>query len=174
MLNQRLQEALNEQLNAELYSAYLYLSMSAYFESISLKGCANWMRCQAQEELFHAMKFHDHINERGGRALMRPIEGPPTEWDSPLGVFEHTYEHEQKVSALINALVDLALAESDHAANAFLQWFVTEQVEEEASADQVVQKLKLVGDTNGLLMLDREMAQRAFAMPAAADGGGAE
>ena len=174
VLNENLEDALNYQLNAELYSAYLYLSMSAHFESGGLRGFAGWMRAQAQEELAHAMKFYDHINERGGRARMAPIEGPPTEWDSPLAVFEATLEHERKVTGLIGELVNLAVAESDHAANAFLQWFVTEQVEEESSADDVVRKLKLVGDSNGLFMLDREMGRRVFVAPPASGAGGVE
>ena len=167
MLSEKMQEALNGQLNAELYSSYLYLSMSSYCESIGLKGFGNWMRCQAQEELVHAMKFDGYIIDRGGKALMRPIEGPPTEWGSPLAVFEHTYNHEQKVTGLINKLVDLAISESDHATNGFLQWFVTEQVEEEASADEVLQKLKLAaGSAQALLMIDQELATRVFTMPA--------
>jgi ferritin len=168
MISEKIQDAFNGQINAETYSAYLYLSMSAYFESISLPGFANWMRVQAQEEMTHAMKFYHHIVERGGRVAMRPIEGPPTEWESPLAVFEDTYRHEQKVTALINGLVDLAIEERDHAANNFLQWFVAEQVEEEASADEVLQRLKLIGDGGGgLLMLDRELGQRVFTMPVA-------
>ena len=155
-------------MNAELYSSYLYLSMSAYFQSISLPGFANWMRIQAEEELVHAMKFYDFINEHGGRVMLQPVEGPPTEWSLPLDVFENTYKHEQKVTGLINDLVNLAVQEGDHATNIFLQWFVTEQVEEEASADEVVQKLKLMGDAKGgLFMLDREMGQRVFTPPAA-------
>jgi ferritin len=168
MLDEKMQTALNKQMTAELYSSYLYLSMSAYFQSISLPGFANWMRIQAQEELVHAMKFYDFINERGGRVILQPVEGPPTEWSSPLDVFENTYKHEQKVTGLINDLVNLAVKEGDHATNIFLQWFVTEQVEEEASADEVVQKLKLMGDAKGgLFMLDREMGQRVFTPPAA-------
>ncbi len=168
MLDEKIQTTLNKQLNAELYSSYLYLSMSGYFLSISLPGFANWMRVQAQEELVHAMKFYDFINERGGRVMLQPVEGPPTEWSSPLDVFENTYKHEQKVTGLINDLVNLAVKEGDHATNIFLQWFVTEQVEEEASADEVVQKLKLMGDAKGgLFMLDREMAARVFTPPAA-------
>ena len=170
MLNEKIQAALNKQLNAELYSSYLYLSMSGYFQSINLLGFANWMRVQAQEELVHAMKFYDFINDRGGRVALQPVEGPPTEWSSPLDAFENAYRHEQKVTGLINDLVNLAVKERDHATNIFLQWFVTEQVEEEASADEVVQKLKLMGDDGGgLFMLDREMAQRVFTPPAAAD-----
>lgn len=168
MLSEKLQEALTGELNAELYSSYLYLSMSAHCESISLRGFANWMRCQAQEELVHAMKFFTYINDRGGKAVMRPIEGPPTEWASPLAVFGDTLEHEQKVTGLINKLVDLAIGESDHATNNFLQWFVAEQVEEEASANEVLQKLKLAGDsTASVLMIDSELAARVFTMPVA-------
>jgi len=172
MIDKRIQDALNGQLNAELYSAYLYVSMSAYFESVNLRGFANWMRVQAQEEVVHAYKFYSHLNERAGRVILRPIEGPPTEWDSPLAVFEGAYQHEQKVTGLINDLVNLAVSEKDHATNNFLQWFVTEQVEEEASASDVVAKLKLIGDAKAeLFMLDRELGQRVFTPPATAEGG---
>jgi ferritin len=168
MLDKKMETAINNQLNAELYSSYLYLSMSAYFQSINLPGFANWMRVQAQEELVHAMKFYDFINERGGRVTLQQIEGPPTEWSSPIDVFENTYKHEQKVTGLINDLVNLAVEARDHATNIFLQWFVTEQIEEEASADEVVQRLKLVGDAKGgLFMLDREVGQRVFTPPTA-------
>lgn len=166
MIKEKIQDALNKQINAELYSSYLYLSMSAYFESINLKGFANWMRVQTQEELVHAMKFYDYLIERGGKVLLSSIESPPTEWPSPLAIFENAYQHEQKVTGLINKLVDLAIAEKDHATNNFLQWFVSEQVEEEASADEVVQKIKLMGDARGgIFMLDRELAQRVFTPP---------
>ncbi len=166
MVNKKIQAALNQQLNAELYSSYLYLSMSGYFKSLNLPGFANWMRVQTQEELVHAMKFYDFINERGGRVMLQGVEAPPTEWSSPLDVFENAYKHEQKVTGLINDLVNVAVGERDHATNIFLQWFVTEQVEEEASADEVVQKLKLVGkDSGGLFMLDGEMGQRVFTPP---------
>lgn len=166
MIKEKIQDALNKQINAELYSSYLYLSMSAYFESINLKGCANWMRVQTQEELVHAMKFYDYLIERGGKVVLSSIESPPTEWPSPLAIFENAYQHEQKVTGLINDLVDLAIAEKDHATNIILQWFVSEQVEEEASADEVVQKIKLMGDARGgIFMLDRELAQRVFTPP---------
>ncbi len=169
MLKEKIEKALTKHLNAEIYSSYLYLSMAAYFESINLKGFANWMRVQTQEELVHAMKFYDFIIERGGKVVLTSIEGPRTEWSSPLAVFEHAYEHEQKVTGLINNLVDLSIAEQDHATNNFLQWFVAEQVEEEASADEVVQKIKLMGDASGgLFMLDSELGQRVFTPPAAA------
>ncbi len=172
MLSQKVQDSLNSQLNAELYSSYLYLSMSAYFHSINLGGFANWMRVQAQEELVHVAKFYDFVNERDGRVILRPVEGPPSEWASPLAVFEDAYRHEQKVTGLINDLVDLSIEERDHATNNFLQWFVAEQVEEEASANDIVQQLKLLGDDrNGLFMLDRELAQRVFTPPPPGPGG---
>ena len=170
MIKKKVQDALNKQVNAELYSAYMYLSMEAYFQSINLSGFANWMRCQTQEEVFHAMKIYDFINERGGKVTLKPIEGPPTEWKSPLDVFNATYKHEQLVTDLINKLVDLSIKESDHATNTFLQWFVTEQVEEEAAADEIIQKLKLIGkDGSGLFMIDQELAQRIFTPPAATE-----
>ena len=169
MLNKEMERALNAQVNAEMYSAYLYLSMSAYFQSKSLGGFASWMRVQAQEEMVHAMKLYDFINERGGRVILEPIEAPPTEWDSPLATSEAVYEHEQKVTGLINELVELALEKHDHATNIFLQWFVSEQVEEEDSANDVVEKIKLMGDARGgLFMLDRELGQRVFTPPAEA------
>jgi ferritin len=168
MISHQIQDAFNDQLNAELYSAYLYLSMSAYFESMNLKGFANWMRTQAQEEMLHAMKFYSFVNDRGGRVVLSAIESPPVKWDSPLGAFEDAHRHEQKVTGLINNLVDLAMQEKDHSAGAFLQWFVTEQVEEEASADAVVQKLKLAGGQGAaLFMIDAELATRVFTMPTA-------
>jgi len=167
MLNPKIEDALNRQINAELFSSYLYLSMSAYFESKSLGGMANWMRIQAQEELLHAMKFYDFINERGGRVVLTEIEAPKTSWDSPLQVFEDTYEHECKVTGLINDLVGLAMAENDHAAVTFLQWFVTEQVEEESNAQTILDKLKLVGDNGvAVFMIDGELGQRTLPAPA--------
>ncbi|AXV38494.1 MAG: ferritin [Methanobacterium sp. BRmetb2] len=168
MLEEKIQNALNSQLNAELYSAYLYMAMNAYFESIDLGGFANWMRIQAQEEVSHGMKFHDYIIQRGGRVILDEIEKPQTEWESPLEVFEHVYAHEQKVTGLINDLVNLAIEEKDHATNNFLQWFVAEQVEEEESSSGVLQKIKLaVGDSGSLFMLDNELGQRVFNPPAA-------
>jgi ferritin len=167
MINKKMEEALNGQLNAELYSAYLYLSMQAYFESVNLPGFATWMRIQTQEELMHSMKIYDFITERGGRVILKSVEQPPTEWDSPLAVFEAAYKHEQKVTGLINELVNLAVNEKDHATNNFLQWFVTEQVEEESSADEVVQKLKMVENApGGMFLLDGELGQRVFTPPA--------
>ena len=170
MLTERMEKALNEQINAEMYSSYLYLAMAAYFEDKSLPGCAAWMKAQAQEELFHSMKFFDYVNERGGRVELQAIETPPREWGSVLEVFEASLAHEQKVTSLINGLVDLALEVKDHATNNFLQWFVDEQVEEEDSVGAVVDKLKLMGEaTGGLFMIDRELGQRTFTMPSATE-----
>ena len=167
-MNAKIEAAFNEQINKETFSAYLYLSMVADFESKNLRGAANWMRIQAEEELLHAMKFFDFINERSGRVLLGPIEAPKTEWDSPLAAFEAALEHEKMISASINSLVDLALSEKDHAANSFLQWFVTEQVEEESNAQAIVDKLKMVGDHGvAIFMVDGELGQRVFAPPAA-------
>jgi ferritin len=171
MISKKMQDALNEQINAELYSAYLYLSMVAYFKSINLPGFATWMRVQTQEEIVHAMKIYDYVNERGGRVILKSIGEPQTEWKSPLAAFEAAYGHEQKVTGLINGLVNLAIEEKDHAANMFLQWFVNEQVEEESNADAIVQKLKLMSDApGGMYMLDNEMGQRVFTPPAAVGG----
>ena len=161
MLPDRMEKALNGQVNAELYSSYLYLSMNAYFKSVNLDGFANWMYAQAQEELMHAMKLYDFINQRGGRSLLAAIEAPPDQWDSPLAVFEDTLKHEKKVTGLINGLVDIAMEERDHATQIFLQWFVTEQIEEEESVGNVLEQLKLLGDAKqGLFMMDRELAAR--------------
>jgi len=161
MIGKKMEVALNEQINAELYSSYLYLSMSAYLESLNLRGFAHWMRVQAREEEGHALKIYDHIIERGGRVTLGAVEAPPTEWDSPLAVFEQVASHEQKVTGLINELVDLATSENDHATRSFLQWFVDEQVEEEDAANQVLEKFKLVAAApGGLFMIDRELAER--------------
>ncbi len=161
MLSSKMQEALNEQVNAEMYSAYIYLSMGAWFEEQNLSGFANWMKVQAQEEMAHAMKIYGFIFERGGKVAFKAIDAPPAEWDSPTAVFQHVLEHEQKVTGLINNLVDLAEQENDRATCSFLQWFVDEQVEEEASADQVVKQLEMVGDSPGpMFMLNNLLGQR--------------
>jgi ferritin len=166
MLSQKMESALNAQINAEYYSSYLYLSMAAHCRAINLEGFAQWLRIQADEEMIHAMKIYDFVLERGGRVVLTAVEAPPSEWKSPLAVFEATLEHEQHVTSRINKLVDLAIADSDHATNAFLQWFVNEQVEEEANADAVARKLKLMADApGGLFMLDQQLGQRP---PAAA------
>jgi len=168
MMNKKMEEAINRQINAEVYSAYLYFSMEAYFESTGLKGFANWMRVQSLEELFHASKFYDYVNARGGRVTLTAIEGPPVEWKSPLEVFEEAYKHEIKVTGLINNLTTLAQEEKDHASHSMLGWFVNEQVEEEANASQIAMELKLIGDDKkALLMIDRELAARVYTPPAA-------
>ncbi len=161
MLSKKMEKALNEQINAELYSAYIYLSMAAWFESQNLQGFATWMKVQNREETGHAMKFFSFINERRGRVTLTAIEEPAKEWESPLAVFEAALEHEKYITGHIGDLVNHAIAEKDHATNAFLQWFVNEQVEEEAAADSIVQKLKLAEKSTGaLLMLDHELGKR--------------
>ncbi|MCP4709777.1 MAG: ferritin [Planctomycetes bacterium] len=168
MLTKKIEEALNNQINAELYSSYLYLSMSSFFESIDLPGFAGWMRVQADEENFHGMKMFDFVLERGGRMILQSIEAPHGEWKSAEDVFEATLAHEQKVTGLINDLVYLARDERDNATEIFLQWFVTEQVEEEDNVNKILGPLKLVKDSpQGLFMLDKELGQRVFTPPAA-------
>jgi len=161
MLTDRMQDALNGQLNAEMYSAYLYLSMAAYYESIEMPGFASWMRVQRLEELVHALKFFDYIVEAGGRVLLAPIDVPPAEWDGVLGPFEAAYAHEQKVTNLIDTLVGVARDEKDEQTFEFLQWYVKEQEEEEESASSVVDKIKAAaGSTDELEKLDGELAMR--------------
>lgn len=163
MLSKKMEEALNEQINAEFESAYLYLSMATWFEEKNLEGMANWMMIQFKEEQTHALKFYNYVVERGGRVLLKPIKGPQTEWKSVLEVFEETLKHEHLVTSLINNLVDLAIKEKDHATNNMLQWFVAEQVEEEANGERIINMMKLIGDNvQGLYMLDRELATRVF------------
>lgn len=167
MINEKMEKALNDQINAELYSGYMYLSMSAFFSTLSLDGFATWMKSQALEEQYHAMKMYDYLVERGGTVRLGAIERPPSEWKDPVDVFENVLAHEKKVTGLINDLVDLSHELRDHATNNFLQWFVAEQVEEEASADGVLQQLKLTGGKGGgLLMMDRELGARAPSWPA--------
>lgn len=161
-MQDKMEKALNEQINAELYSSYMYLSMAAYFDDVNLPGCAHWMRLQAEEENEHAMKFFDFIQERGGRVRLTAIDAPPAEWKSPVAAFQETLKHERHVTSLIHGLVDLAAELNDHPTSNFLQWFVDEQVEEEASADEVLQRLKMVGDHGpGLFMVDRELGGRS-------------
>ena len=167
MISEKMQDAFNKQVTAEFYSAHLYLSMAAYLESIDLPGFANWMRIQYQEEVSHAMKMFDYVVERDGRAIITGFEDPLVEWKSALDIFEGAYSHERKVTGLINNLMDIAISEKDHAANIFLQWFVNEQVEEEASAKGIIQQLKMLGDSKGgLFQMDRELGRRVFTPPA--------
>lgn len=161
MISEKMQKAFNEQLNAELYSSYLYLSMAAYFEAANLPGFANWMSMQSQEEYAHSMKFYSYINQVGGRVELDTIEKPDFEWKSALVVFEASLEHEKYITKRINDLVDLAIEGKDHAANNFLQWFVNEQVEEEATVGNIVDKFRLIGEEKGgLFILDRELGAR--------------
>ena len=167
MISKKMEDALNDQINAELYSAYLYLAMAAYFDSENLPGFASWMRVQTQEETAHAMKIFDFVSERGGRVVLKAIDEPGKEWKSTLAAFKAAYEHEQYITGRINDLMNLAIKEKDHATNAFLQWFVNEQVEEETSVDSVVQQLKMAEKAPGaLFMMDRELGQRTFTPPA--------
>lgn len=165
-MNNKVQEVLNKQINAELWSAYLYLSMSAYFESEGFAGFANWMRIQYQEESAHAMKMFNFVNERGGRVILEPINEVPTEWHSPMNAFEETYKHECLVTDLINNCVDVAIEEKDHASVNFLQWFVDEQVEEEANVSTILDELKIAGgEGHALFIINRELGARVFVDP---------
>lgn len=160
-MNKKVEALMNKQIVNEQYSAYLYLSMSAYFESINLKGLANWVRVQAKEEEVHALKFFDHIIDRGGRVLLGAIEAPPTEWKSPLAAFTAAYDHEVKVTGMINKIVKIAIAEEDYASDALLQWFTNEQIEEEKQTDEIVKQLVMIGDKSaGLLVLDHHLGKR--------------
>jgi len=161
MISKTMEAALSRQVNREFYSAFLYLGMSSYFESLSMKGFAKWMRIQAREEQVHAMKIFDHIIARGGKVALGDIEAPKGKWASPGKVFEETYAHEQKVTGMINGLVDLARKENDHATFEMLQWFVKEQVEEEEQASYILSQIKILGDIVGhLFWLDHQLGKR--------------
>lgn len=166
MIKKEVLDAMNEQINAETYSAYMYLSMAAYFEDMGLSGFANWMKIQYQEEAAHAMKFFNYVTERGGRVTLKAVAQVPVDFDGIVDVFEKTAAHEAHVTSLINNLVDVAITAKDHASQSFLKWFVDEQVEEEANVEKILQTLKLInGQGNGIFMLDREMSQRVFVDP---------
>ena len=163
MISKKMTTALNGQIVAELYSSYLYVSMSAWLQSEGYLGAAKWMGLQAREEVYHADKFYKYIIDRGGQVKLGAIEAPPFKWKTPLEVFEEAYAHEQKVTSLINNLMTLAKAENDHASEIFLQWFVTEQVEEEASTQEAAQKYKLAaGQGAALFMIDQELGARTL------------
>ena len=167
MMKAKMNEAINKQINEEAFSSYLYLSMSAWFERQNLKGFANWMKVQAQEEAVHAKIFFNHIVERGGEVKLMAIAAPKTEWTSPLEALKDTLEHEKHITPCIHGLMALALEEKDHAAAIALQWFVTEQVEEEANAEELLAKVEMIGESkNGIFMMDRELQARVFALPA--------
>jgi ferritin len=167
-ISKKLADAINDQINKELFSEYYYLSMAAYFEAENLPGFSNFFIMQAQEEHFHAMKFFHYLNERGARVLLKAIEQPKTEFNSALEVFKLAYEHEEFVTSRINALMDIAIEDNDHASKGFLQWYVDEQVEEEATMDDYINRLKRMGENSyGILMLDKELAGRIFTPPVA-------
>ena len=167
MISDKLCTAINKQINAEMFSSYLYLSMSAWFEDRSLAGFASWMRVQAEEETFHAMKMFDYVHERGGRVVLETIQQPESEWESPLGVIEAVLKHEELVTGLINDLVDVSMDVRDHAWTYFLQWYVEEQVEEESNVGTLLDRMKMIAnDSAGMFALDMEMAKRVFTPPA--------
>ncbi len=172
MLSQAMQAAINEQIKQEFYSAYLYLSMSSYCESSNLPGFAGWMRVQYQEEVLHALKLFDFVNDRGGRAILTAIDQPPSEFQSTLDIFQQALAHEQAVTGMINNLYALAVRENDYATQVLLQWFISEQVEEEKTASNIVEQLKMIGNNgSALLILDRELAARGGAKGAEASAG---
>lgn len=169
-MDKKVLKVLNEQVNHEFFAAYLYLSMSTYFEAENLKGFANWMRMQYEEEIIHALKIFDYIHDRGEHVVLMQIDTPKAKWKSPLEAFSDAYAHEQKVTALINNIIDVAEKAKDRATMSFMQWYIDEQVEEEAQTSELVDKLKLIKDNPyALLMIDKELAGRAApAQPAAA------
>ena len=166
MLSKAMAEALNRQIQKEVYSEYYYFAMAAYLTDINLDGFANFFLIQAKEEHDHVIKFFNYINERGGRVIVYGIEEPPNDFASPLDIFEKAYEHEQLVSKSIHEIMDLAIKENDHPSKVFLQWFVDEQVEEESTMDRIVNRIKLVGgEGHGILMIDNELAARTYIPP---------
>lgn len=161
MVPKKIQDALNQQINAELYSSYLYLAMSAHFESMNLSGFASWMKVQSDEETEHGMKFYHYVFERGGRVVLEAIAKPVADYKTPLDVMKKVQEHEKKVTALIEALYELALKEKDYATQVMLQWFIKEQVEEEKNASDIIELLKNIGDNPaGLAMVDQRLGFR--------------
>ncbi|NNG00852.1 MAG: ferritin [Desulfobacteraceae bacterium] len=163
MIGERLTEAMNEQIKHELESYYLYLSVAAYFHSKSLDGMAHWMKAQAHEEMIHAMKFFDHIIDRGGEVRLQDLKQHKTQWSSTLEAWKDAYQHEQFISDKINGLISIAREDRDYASEPLLAWFADEQIEEEATASKITDEIEMVGeDKSGLLFLDRELAQRPF------------
>lgn len=159
--------AINAQINEELASSYIYLSMAAYLSDQGMDGFQNWMKTQVQEEMFHAQKFINYLEERGGRVVFEAIPKPQTEWKDVIDVFEETLKHERHITSCINNLMDKAMELRDHASISFLQWFIDEQVEEEASAEDMLNKLKLTGGKgNALFFMNQEAGKRTFTPPA--------
>jgi len=166
MIKKEVLDALNEQINAESYSAYMYLSMAGYFENMGLPGFANWMKVQYQEEAAHALKFFNYVTDRGGKVVLKAVEQVPVDFDGVVDVYEKTLAHENNVTDLINNLMNVAVKASDHASQSFLKWFVDEQVEEESNVEKILATLKLInGQGNGIFMMDRELSQRVFVDP---------
>jgi ferritin len=166
MLSEKMTAALNEQVNREMYSAYLYMSMSAYCNAIGLKGFSSWFMVQYHEEMFHAMKIYEYVQRQGADIRLAALQAPPAEFGAPLDLFTRTLEHERYITKSINDLIDLAIAEKDHASKIFLEWYVTEQVEEEENDNDIIAQLKLIKDNpQGLMMLDRELAGRVTTVP---------
>jgi len=167
MLSKKMEEALNGQLNKEIYSAYLYLSMSAHSTHIGLAGFANWFMVQYNEEMEHAMKIYNYINDQGGKVKLKAIDEPPSTFKDAMDMFQKTLKQEQFITKSIHDLMDLAIKEKDHATQIFLQWFVTEQIEEEGNDNEIIAKLELAGkEGNGLFMIDKELAARVYTPPA--------
>ena len=163
MIGERINQAMNDQIRNELESYYIYLSMAAYFHSKSLDGMGHWMRCQAHEEMIHAMKFFEHLIDRDGKVVLQDLKQLKTEWSSPLEAFQDAYEHEKFITGKINDLTTIAREEKDYASEPMLAWFSDEQIEEEASTGKIADEMEMIGDDkSGLLMLDRELAQRAY------------
>ena len=162
MLSKAIQDAINNQINKELYSSYLYLAMSTYYAESNFSGFASWMKVQSTEEYGHAMKFYSYVIERNGHVELETIEKPGAKFKSPADVFKQVLEHEQKVTAMINKLYELAIKEKDYPTQIMLEWFITEQLEEEKSAGDILEQLKMVGDSPvSLIMMDRQLAARA-------------
>lgn len=163
MIGEKLANAINDQIRNELESYYVYLSMAAYFHATSLNGMAHWMRCQAHEEMIHAMKFFDHIDDRGGKITLQNLKQIKTEWNSPLEAFQDAYAHEQFISEKIRDLTTIAREEREYSSEPLLSWFLDEQVEEEATVSSITDQMEMVGDDKtAILMLDRELGQRSF------------
>jgi ferritin len=166
MLNKKMAQALNEQINKEMYSAYLYMSMSNYSNKSGLKGFANWFMVQYHEEMYHAMKLYEYVQRQGEEVKLETIKAPPAEFSSPLDMFTQTLAHERYITGSINELMELAIGKKDHATQIFLEWYITEQVEEEENDNDMIAQLKLIGDNvHALLMLDRELTARATTVP---------
>ena len=166
MISKKIENAINTQITNELYSAFLYMSMSAFSDSLGLKGFAKWFMTQYHEEMVHAMKMYEFIQARGGIVKLDALKAPPTVWKSPTDMFEQTYKHEQFITKCINNLVELARAEKDNASEVFYQWYVTEQVEEEENDTTILSQLRLIdGNANGLMMLDKDLSARTVTVP---------